>query len=473
MMDGKEKLYFLLDAIADAWTITPSGQPLIIDPMNDLNDKIGEVELKQLFTKLEKDEQILRVLQIPSGIKKVEILEDLDPYDPPYQNDDGCWHIELLPAFDGYFSKIQHEPEYQEFTGKKPVGKAVKPSSGTLMTYEQKLDLIVKAVIEARKATRKGQPTTLYLNATSGLDQLELDETRGILLKLQDEKILKLHAETNRLLPLSQQPTDPSYLFVDILEGFDDWYENYLMQQKTGLESIDFINILKIYDVVLDINEQLQLANQTTVAVDLLPHLVRFSILFPTDSIGFRDKYCEIRWNSLKNLKQRGVIDDFKLNDGLHRWQSTVTVSLKLSKFNDFYEAIKDEYIKRNKENDGSEKPQNTPTKINREVSEEAVWSDDFRWEGNDFVFGEYGSIPLQSKDRKYLFKALTDKKGGWTTISELKGNKDAGYVRSTIKQIEDRLPEKAKEHIKIVSTQEDDSIEKPNAGAYRIKVQR
>ena len=150
-----------------------------------------------------------------------------------------------------------------------------------------------------------------------------------------------------------------------------------------------------------------------------------------------------------------------------------MTVSLKLSKFNDFYEAIKDEYIKRNKENDGSEKPQNTPTKINREVSEEAVWSDDFRWEGNDFVFGEYGSIPLQSKDRKYLFKALTDKKGGWTTISELKGNKDAGYVRSTIKQIEDRLPEKAKEHIKIVSTQEDDSIEKPNAGAYRIKVQR
>ena len=175
----------------------------------------------------------------------------------------------------------------------------------------------------------------------------------------------------------------------------------------------------------------------------------------------------------LKNLKQRGVIDDFKLSEGLHRWQSTVTVSLKLSKFNDFYEAIKDEYIKRNKENDGSEKPQNTPTKINREASEEAVWSDDFRWEGNDFVFGEYGSINLVSSDRKHIFKALTEKKGGWATISELKGNKDAVYVRSTIKQIEDRLPEKAKEHIKIVSTQEDDSIEKPNAGAYRIKVKR
>jgi hypothetical protein len=145
-----------------------------------------------------------------------------------------------------------------------------------------------------------------------------LDEIRGILLQLQDEKILTLNQKTNRLLPLSQQPTNPSYLFLDILEDFDDWYENYLMQQKTGLENIDYINILKIYDVVLDINEQLQLANQTTVTIDLLPHLVRFSILFPTDSIGFRDKYCEIRWNSLKHLKQKGVIDGFKLNEGMH-----------------------------------------------------------------------------------------------------------------------------------------------------------
>lgn len=473
MMDGKEKLYFLMETINGVRAIAPSGQPLIIDPTNDLNRRIRDIELKQLFAKLEKDEKVLKVLQVPSGINRIDIVEDLDPYDPPYQQDDGCWHIELLPAFDGYFSKIQQEPEYQEFTGKKPAGKPVKPSNGFVMTYEQKLALIISAVIEARKATRKGQPTTLYLNFTNGLDQLELDEIRGILLQLQDEKILKLHQETNRLLPLSQQPANPSYLFLDILEDFDEWYEDYLMQQKTGLENLDYINILKIYDVVLDINEQVQLTNKASVAIHLLPHLVRFSILFPTDSIGFRDKYCEIRWDSLKYLKQKGIIDDFKYNEGLHRWQSTVTVTFKLSKFNDFYESIKNEYVKRNKENEGNGKQQEITTKIDREATEEAVWSDDFRWEGNDYIFGEYGSISLVSSDRKHIFKTLTDKKGGWATISELKGNKDAGYVRSTIKQIEDRLPDKAKGHIKIVSTQEDDGIEKPNAGAYRIKVQR
>ena len=99
-------------------------------------------------------------------------------------------------------------------------------------------------------------------------------------------------------------------------------------------------------------------------------------------------------------------------------------------------------------------------------------WKNDFVWEGKKFVFGEYGSINFTSKDREHILRTLTDKKGGWATISELRGNKDAGYVRSTIKQIEDRLPNEARKHIKIVSTQEDDSIEKPNAGAYRIKVQ-
>lgn len=100
-------------------------------------------------------------------------------------------------------------------------------------------------------------------------------------------------------------------------------------------------------------------------------------------------------------------------------------------------------------------------------------WRDDFVWEGKDFIFGKYGSISLISNDRKHILKVLTGKKGGWATIRELQGNKDAGYVRSTIKQIEDRLPTGAKGHIKIVSTQDDDGMEKPSSGAYRIKIQQ
>lgn len=304
MITKREKLYFLIDHIEEARTITPSGQPILVDPTNDLNRRISDIELKQLFTKLEQDERILKVLQIPSGIKRVQILEDLDPYDPPYQQDDGCWHIELLPTFDSYFSKIQQEPEYQEFTGKKPAGKPIKPNSGTVMTYEQKLDLVVNAVIEARKATREGQPTTLYLNSTNGLGSLELDEIRGILLQLQDEKILKLHQKTNRLLPLSEQPANPSYLFLDILEGFDDWFIRYRMKQKSRPENIDWLNLLKTLDVCSDIDKQLQVARTNYVSIPSFPYpyIGRFLELFPYDSIGTRKAYQQSRWEGVQYL---------------------------------------------------------------------------------------------------------------------------------------------------------------------------
>lgn len=127
MMTGKEKLYFLLNGIDDVREISPSGQPLKIDPMNDLYGNYRPVELSQLFTKLEKDDQILKVLKTPSRTKTIDFVEGighLDPYEPAYEPDDGCWHIELLPAFNEYFAKIQNEPKYQEFSGKKPAPKA-------------------------------------------------------------------------------------------------------------------------------------------------------------------------------------------------------------------------------------------------------------------------------------------------------------------------------------------------------------
>jgi len=435
MMDGKEKIYFLLDAIDDARTITPAGQPLIIDPTNDLNRNYRDIELAQLFIKLANDEKILKVLKAPSRTKDIDIIEDLDPYD---HADDGCWHIELLPTFDSYFLKIQQEPEIQEFTGKKPTS-TTKPNSKGLINYEEKLDLVVKAVVEARKATRKDQTTTLYLNATNGLDGLDREEIRNILLQLQDENTLKLNLKTNRLLPLSQQPENPNYFFVDILEGFDDWYEGYLMKQKTGLESIDYINMLRIYDVVLDINEQVQLTNKTTVTIHLLPPLIRFSILFPADSIGLRDKYCETRWDSLKYLREKDVISDFKHNEGLHRWQTTVTVSLKLSKFDEFYQKISEEYVKRNKSDKKEEKLKTDNLKIDpKKVTAKVTYNDQ---KGELDIEGKKVKFKKESFRAKLLELLLKDDKSrkkewSWDEVIEaIEDTKDPDLTKEKKKK--------------------------------------
>lgn len=116
MMNGKQKLYFLLDAIDDARILAPAGKPLLVDPTNDLNRKYKGIELDQLFSKLQNDVKVLKVLQVPNRVKNA-IFKNLGEYE---NIDDGYYHIELLPAFDAYFLNIQHEPEYQEFTGKIP-----------------------------------------------------------------------------------------------------------------------------------------------------------------------------------------------------------------------------------------------------------------------------------------------------------------------------------------------------------------
>lgn len=113
MMSGKEKIYFLLNRIDDKRVLTPAGQPILIHPANDLNNNYSIVELSQLFIKLERDEQILKVLKESTR----GMSANLDPY---ADFEDGCYRIELLPHFDEYLSKIQQELEYQEFTGKKP-----------------------------------------------------------------------------------------------------------------------------------------------------------------------------------------------------------------------------------------------------------------------------------------------------------------------------------------------------------------
>jgi hypothetical protein len=235
------------------------------------------------------------------------------------------------------------------------------------MTYEEKLDLLINELAEAKKRTRIGQPAKIFVTKQSELvKKIIPQEIHELLLQLQDDE---------KILTIKEIPTDLktgwevnlekiNYFLVDILDVFDDWYESYLMKQKTGLESIDYINMLRIYDVVLDINEQIQLTNKTTVSIHLLPSLVRFSALFPADTIGMRDKYCETRWDSLKYLKEKGFIDEFKHNSASHRWDTIVTVTLKLSKFDEFYRKIKDEYVKRNKTDRKEEKPKTNNLKI-------------------------------------------------------------------------------------------------------------
>jgi hypothetical protein len=69
------------------------------------------------------------------------------------------------------------------------------------------------------------------------------------------------------------------------------------------------------------------------------------------------------------------------------------------------------------------------------------------------------------------MFKKLTDAKGNWVKVAELKGSKNKDYVKSTISQIETSFLQELRQHISIPSTKDDDLEGKPEGqGAYRIK---
>lgn len=187
-MTGKEKLYFLLERIQDAKAIAPSGRPLLLHPADDLNNKYSGIDLDQLFTKLEKDEKVLRVLQTPNRVRNA-ILEEHGRY---RNMDDGRYHIKLLPAFDVYYLKIQNDPEYQEFTGKKPQPqKSIEVSSPKNQPTAHTLSAnIVAYDLQAQYAETQNErrDSTFYLKVASyGKYVNEAETLQPILNQLYEE----------------------------------------------------------------------------------------------------------------------------------------------------------------------------------------------------------------------------------------------------------------------------------------------
>lgn len=338
------------------------------------------------------------------------------------------------------------------------------------MTYKEKLEKVINKLQEERELTRKGQVSRLTFDDSS-TTKVRIRDICKILLQLEDEGILKITGALQPLETLSpDQIINPSenndYEFVQEIiveyeEEFDKWYEKYLLKQKSDLQNLDFIVLLRIYDVVLDINEAIQLRNNTTVKIRLHPPQIRFPILFSGDTPSVKTVYSDNRWHSLEYLKEREIVETLEPSRAFDVSDIIVTVKVKLKKFNDFYQNIQAQYM---------QQKQSEPRVMQPQIVE-PDWPIDFRWEGKKYVFSMLGDITFTSKERKHIFKTLTDKKGGWATINELKGNKKPEYVRTTIKQISNRLPNEVKKYLSIIPTTDDDSKNKPNEGAYRIKI--
>ncbi len=226
------------------------------------------------------------------------------------------------------------------------------------MTYEEKLELILQALSEAQKFTRKGYFTKLYFTRDNGLKDINLNEIHDILLKIQDEeKVITVKEIPSKIKSNLEFDIDKvEYFLIDTPEEFSLWYEAHIFENMHKIENMDWINLLKIYDVALDINQQLQIAGSNTVFIPSLPHMVRFPLLFPQDSIGTRRTYQDYRMEGADFLSKRGGVLEYKYIDSMDFGYGEVKIVVDLINFRDFLLRIGNEYKRRNEKYEKTQK---------------------------------------------------------------------------------------------------------------------
>ncbi len=256
------------------------------------------------------------------------------------------------------------------------------------MTYEEKLQKIVSKLKEERQLTRKNHTTKVTFDDKS-FTKVRLKDIGRILLILQsDEKALKIvdsyaiNPPPDKIgKPLQEEDCEEIVqIIVELNEDFDNWYIKYLLKQKALVSNLNWINLIKILDVCMDIDQQLQIERGCVVLISSFPYpyVGRFPDLFPFDSIGTRKVYQQHRWEGVQYLQKEGVALKIKLitNDSLG--YGSIEISLNIDLFNDFYQKIKDEYAKRNNTSENTNEQTIKPTIVQYNQS----WPNDFIWKG-------------------------------------------------------------------------------------------
>lgn len=95
-------------------------------------------------------------------------------------------------------------------------------------------------------------------------------------------------------------------------------------------------------------------------------------------------------------------------------------------------------------------------------------WPGNFRWEGNTFVFGDYGKISFTEGKRKALFLLLETAKGEWVLNKKLSAVDEKAF-RVILGQVKKRIKAAGIKNIDIISSR--DSGIKPLKGGYKITI--
>jgi len=101
---------------------------------------------------------------------------------------------------------------------------------------------------------------------------------------------------------------------VSISPKFINWYEKVVTEYRSSTLMLTENNFYKIYDLLIDIDEQIQITQGKEVTFKVIPNIIRFSQkLFPLqESFALKD-YREYRVEACKYLSKIGVLTNWNM----------------------------------------------------------------------------------------------------------------------------------------------------------------
>lgn len=237
-LHGKEKIWFLIDVISDEREVTPADEPIALHPIQDLNRNYQPQDILNLFDKLEKDNNAVKLVGMPT---------------------DQTWNkyvVKLLPGFDKYVEQLRQDPKYLDWIGEKPEPATPAPKisyaqasakKNGVMTGQEKIQAVVDDINNAYQGLVTGNEVTVY---SGNLEQrgLRLNEQKQVLdILVKDKKVIKYTAkptfESQADIPSSDQVdvydvasdvgSTPEEMFAEMLEQLD-----YKVEVLSGFEAL-------------------------------------------------------------------------------------------------------------------------------------------------------------------------------------------------------------------------------------------
>lgn len=185
------------------------------------------------------------------------------------------------------------------------------------MTYEEKLKKILFKLKEERKLTRKGHKTKVTFNNGS-FTKVRIKDICKILLQLQDDenavKILDaIEFEENAPVEKVITPSDDDdylaagIIIVELDKKFDDWYENYLIKEKSRIENISKENFESVFNALTLIENELQVSQSPKITINFVSSMSELDGYDNTDINELIVYYIK----ALTYLKNQEVIQGF------------------------------------------------------------------------------------------------------------------------------------------------------------------